>query len=206
MVAGPSENSGFAANVNRGLRATDPDRDVVVLNSDVEALPGWLACLQYAAVPRRGRRHRRRAAAVPRRAHPVRRDRPQPRRARVVRPPLPLQARATGAPPCMTSPALAVTGACMYVRREVLERIGLLDERYPMAYEDVDWCLRAWQAGFRVLYFPAARLVHHESVTRGTERGRARARVPAAVLGALARLLRRARTCGRPKAGCGSPT
>ena len=68
-------------------------------------------------------------------------------------------------------PALAVTGACMYVRREVIERVGLLDEGYPMAYEDVDWCLRAWQAGFRVLYFPAARLVHHESVTRGTDVG-----------------------------------
>ncbi len=59
----------------------------------------------------------------------------------------------------------------MYVRREVIERIGLLDERYAMAYEDVDWCLRAWRAGFGVLYFPAARLVHHESVTRGTELG-----------------------------------
>jgi GT2 family glycosyltransferase len=36
----------------------------------------------------------------------------------------------------------------MYVRRELIEQIGLLDERYAMAYEDVDWCLRAWQAGF----------------------------------------------------------
>jgi glycosyltransferase involved in cell wall biosynthesis len=40
-----------------------------------------------------------------------------------------------------------------------------------MAYEDVDWCLRAWQAGFRVLYYPAASLFHHESVTRGTDLG-----------------------------------
>ncbi|HTA35143.1 MAG TPA: glycosyltransferase, partial [Solirubrobacteraceae bacterium] len=68
-------------------------------------------------------------------------------------------------------PALAVTGACMYVRREVIARIGAFDERYAMAYEDVDWCLRAWQAGFRVLYFPSAQLVHHESLTRGTEQG-----------------------------------
>ena len=44
-----NENRGFAANVNRGLRAADAERDVVVLNSDVEARPGWLACLQYAA-------------------------------------------------------------------------------------------------------------------------------------------------------------
>ncbi|HEY2536300.1 MAG TPA: glycosyltransferase, partial [Solirubrobacteraceae bacterium] len=42
-------NGGFAANVNRGLRATRPERDVVVLNSDVQALPGWLQGLQYAA-------------------------------------------------------------------------------------------------------------------------------------------------------------
>ena len=33
------------------------------------------------------------------------------------------------------------------------------DEAYPMAYEDVDWCLRAWQAGFRVIYAPSAMLV-----------------------------------------------
>ena len=40
-----------------------------------------------------------------------------------------------------------------------------------MAYEDVDLCLRAWQAGFRTLYWPAAELGHLESVTRGTEVG-----------------------------------
>src|SRR5271155_2556180 len=59
----------------------------------------------------------------------------------------------------------------MYVRREVIERVGLMDERYPMAYEDVDWCLRTWQAGYRVLYFPAASLYHRESLTRGTDVG-----------------------------------
>jgi len=42
------QNEGFAANANRGLRASDPERDVIVLNSDIEALPGWLECLQYA--------------------------------------------------------------------------------------------------------------------------------------------------------------
>src|ERR1039457_1032490 len=42
-------NRGFAANTNRGLRASDPERDILVLNSDIEALPSWLECLQYAA-------------------------------------------------------------------------------------------------------------------------------------------------------------
>src|SRR3954454_11125751 len=48
VIAG-DHNSGFAANVNRGLRASAAERDVVLLNSDVEARQGWLACLQHAA-------------------------------------------------------------------------------------------------------------------------------------------------------------
>src|SRR3954447_3094903 len=43
------ENVGFAANANRGIGAADPQHDVVLLNTDVVALKGWLACLQYAA-------------------------------------------------------------------------------------------------------------------------------------------------------------
>ncbi len=68
----------------------------------------------------------------------------------------------------------------MYIKRDVIERIGPFNEDYPMAYEDVDLCLRAWQAGFRVLYWPAAELYHLESVTRGLwvgERERASQRV-----------------------------
>jgi GT2 family glycosyltransferase/glycosyltransferase involved in cell wall biosynthesis len=169
VIAG-EENRGFAANVNRGLRASDPERDVVVLNSDIEALPSWLECLQYAA-------HRYDDVGIvgPQLQYPdgriqfggtVRnRDAPQWFDHRYRFKP------AGWGPADQTSPALAATGACMYVRREVIERVGLLDERYAMAYEDVDWCLRAWQAGFEVTYFPAAQLVHHESVTRGTDLG-----------------------------------
>ncbi len=56
-----------------------------------------------------------------------------------------------------------------------------------MAYEDVDWCLRAWQAGFRVLYFPSAQLVHHESVTRGTEVRASASSPPSACSGSAGR-------------------
>jgi GT2 family glycosyltransferase/glycosyltransferase involved in cell wall biosynthesis len=164
------QNSGFAANANRGLRASDPERDVVVLNSDIEALPSWLACLQYAAY-----RYDDGGIVGAQLQYPdgriqfggTVRNRDQPEwfdhRYR-------FKPHGWG-PAEQASPALAVTGACMYVRRELIERVGLLDERYAMAYEDVDWCLRAWQAGFRVLYFPSAQLVHHESVTRGTDVG-----------------------------------
>jgi glycosyltransferase involved in cell wall biosynthesis len=171
VVVASERNSGFAANADRGIAASDPARDVVVLNSDVEALPGWLECLQYGAYGHEG------GAGIvgAQLQYPdgrtqfggTVRNREQPQwfdhRYR-FKPP--------GWGPADTpSFALAVTGACMYVRREVIERIGAFDERYSMAYEDVDWCLRAWQAGLRVLYFPSAQLVHHESLTRGTELG-----------------------------------
>ncbi len=164
-------NSGFAANANRGIAASDRERDVVVLNSDVETLPSWLECLQYGAYGHEG------GAGIVggQLQYPdgriqfggtVRnRDQPQwfDHRYRF---------KPHGWGPADTpGPALAVTGACMYVRRDTIERIGAFDERYAMAYEDVDWCLRAWQAGIRVLYFPSAQLIHHESVTRGAELG-----------------------------------
>ncbi len=163
-------NSGFAANVNRGLRATLPERDVVVLNSDVQALPGWLEGLQYAAyrdadVGIVGAQLLYPDGRIQFGGTIRNRDAPEWFDHRYRFKP------GDWGPAAQTSPALAVTGACMYVRREVIERVGMLDERYPMAYEDVDWCLRAWQAGYRVRYFPIARLVHHESLTRGTTQG-----------------------------------
>jgi hypothetical protein len=48
------------------------------------------------------------------------------------------------------------------VRREVLEQIGLLDEGYFMYSEELDWCRRMKAAGWRVVYLPAARVIHHE--------------------------------------------
>jgi len=61
----------------------------------------------------------------------------------------------------------AVTGACMMVRRSVFEQLGGFDERYPVAFNDLDFCLRLGEAGYRVLYTPHAELTHFESVTRG---------------------------------------
>ncbi len=53
-----------------------------------------------------------------------------------------------------------VTGACILIRREVIEEVGLLDENYFMYYEDVDLCYRARKKGFRVLYFPGTHVYH----------------------------------------------
>jgi GT2 family glycosyltransferase/glycosyltransferase involved in cell wall biosynthesis len=160
--------AGFAVNANRGLRVATGD--VVLLNNDVIAHKGWLERLQYWAyrVPRHG-------IVGPKLLYPDNR----------------IQSagsyRNLGAPewfdhryrfaPSEHGPAnvpwfaLGMTGACIYVKRAVIDDIGLLDEGYAMAYEDIDWCLRAWEAGWQVVYYPRASLTHLESVSRGTVAG-----------------------------------
>jgi GT2 family glycosyltransferase len=64
---------------------------------------------------------------------------------------------------------LAVTGACQMMRKEVFLQLGGYDERFRLSFSDVVLCLEAWKAGFRVVYTPYARLVHHESFTRKRE-------------------------------------
>jgi hypothetical protein len=53
-----------------------------------------------------------------------------------------------------------VSGAALCIRRAALEQIGLLDERYFMYCEDVDWCYTAGLAGWKVMYFPDAVITH----------------------------------------------
>ena len=55
-----------------------------------------------------------------------------------------------------------VSGVAMMIRREVMDKIGLLDEFYFAYWEDVDYCFRARKAGFRVVYVPNAIIEHHE--------------------------------------------
>ncbi len=53
-----------------------------------------------------------------------------------------------------------ISGAAMLIRRSVIDQVGSLDEGFTWGYEDVDFCLRARRAGWRVHYVPAARVVH----------------------------------------------
>jgi len=54
-----------------------------------------------------------------------------------------------------------VSGSCLLTKREVFEKIGLLDEIFFMYVEDVDFCYRAKKAGFSVHYFPEVVIIHH---------------------------------------------
>jgi len=60
----------------------------------------------------------------------------------------------------------AVTGACLAVRKDVFDELGGFDPEFPVNYNDVDLCLRAREAGYRVIYEPAAVLRHDECQTR----------------------------------------
>lgn len=61
------------------------------------------------------------------------------------------------------------SGACLYLKRDVLNQIGYLDEVFSPAYwEDTDICFRARSAGFRVVYEPTAEVIHLEGATAGS--------------------------------------
>ena len=166
-------NEGFARTVNAGIALLGPDEDAVFLNNDTLAHHGWLEHLQAAAYLDQGI-----GILGP----------------KLLYPDGTIQSagtyRAGGAhqswfdhyyrlmpsdhPPAnVTREVLAVTGACMYVKRSVLDAIGPLDPGFAMAFEDVDYCLRGRQKGFEIVYCPDAILTHLEAHTRG-ERKEAR--------------------------------
>jgi tetratricopeptide (TPR) repeat protein len=63
----------------------------------------------------------------------------------------------------------AVTGACMMCRRSTFAAAGGFDEQLAVAYNDVDFCLKLMQQGYRNVYLPHAVLYHYESKSRGYE-------------------------------------
>ena len=65
-----------------------------------------------------------------------------------------------------------VSGACQIIRREAIEDVGLLDERFFLYWEDVDWCKRMWKEGWKVTYLPRAAVQH--TVGGSSERNLAR--------------------------------
>lgn len=71
---------------------------------------------------------------------------------------------------CLLQEFTAVTAACMLTSRAAFLSVGGFDEEnLPIAYNDIDYCLRLREAGLRILWTPHAELVHHESMTRGNE-------------------------------------
>ena len=60
----------------------------------------------------------------------------------------------------------AVTAACVMIRKEVFEEVGGFEEGYPLAFNDVDLCLKIRKHGYLIVWTPFAELYHYESITR----------------------------------------
>lgn len=63
----------------------------------------------------------------------------------------------------------AVTAACLMMRKSVFQEINGFDERFAIAFNDVDLCMRIRKAGYLIVWTPYAELYHHESISRGYE-------------------------------------
>ncbi len=63
----------------------------------------------------------------------------------------------------------AVTGACQMFRRDVFEQVGDYNEELAVGFNDADFCLRVWEAGYRTIFTPYAELYHYEFTSRGRE-------------------------------------
>lgn len=170
LVRSP-RNGGFAYGNNQALRTALGREAVLLLNPDAEVSPGALGRLLGAL-----RAHPEAGVVGPRLLRAdgslhlaCRRSFPSPlvsfyRLAGLARafPRSPLFGRynLTHLDPDQPGEVDSVCGACMLVRREALDQVGGLDERFFMYGEDLDWCWRMREAGWTVRYAPAATVQH----------------------------------------------
>ena len=77
------------------------------------------------------------------------------------RPDDPRAGRYAAADYAIERPVEGLLGACLMLRRQAVEQVGLLDERFVMYCEEVDWCIRLRRAGWELWYSPAAQVLHH---------------------------------------------
>jgi GT2 family glycosyltransferase len=167
-------NRGFAATVNVGLRyALDEGADGLLVNADIEfAWPGWLEAMQT-----RTDTLGRPAAVVG---------------ARLLFPEGTLQHAGVyfsllnrdffhrfrygpaDLPEALVPTRCPVTAALMLIRHDCLDSVGLFDEEFGMAYEDVDYCLRVFASGRECVYEPAAVASHLEKAFRDRPTAQAR--------------------------------
>ncbi len=181
-----AENRGFAGGNNEGMRllglagdtpTSSPGEAVLLLNADAEVEPGAIATMveHMAAHPEVG-------VIGPRLRFADGSKQPSRRRFPTVGtlfwestvlerwwPGNPWARRYHRAdrPDDVEQEVDWLVGACLLVRAEAIRQAGLLDEGYFLYFEELEWCRRIRQAGWKIVYLPAAQAVHHEG--RSTE-------------------------------------
>lgn len=165
------ENRGFATAVNQGIRASD-SQYVLCLNPDCLLEPDTLRFTREALEQNE---HAGMAGALilnpdGSEQRGCRRDLPDVRNSALylsglsrVFPKRYRRLNFTGESlPAEPAEVPAISGAFMLVRREAISRVGLMDEAYFLHGEDLDWCRRFRDAGYKILFVPHARLTHHQ--------------------------------------------
>ncbi|MDD5720797.1 MAG: glycosyltransferase [Candidatus Krumholzibacteria bacterium] len=165
------ENRGFAAAANAGLR-TVSEPFALILNADIEFRNDAPRLLADALEARPNA-----ALACPRLLRPDGSEQaaavPEPTlfgelvSRSLARHLLRVSANEVSAVP-------GIVGPCMAVRRDRLERVGLLDEQFFFFFEETDWCRRIRNAGLEVLYVPTANVIHLQGVSANRRPIRAR--------------------------------
>jgi GT2 family glycosyltransferase len=166
------ENEGFSRTVNVGLRrALETGRDAVLVNADIEFLePGWLERM-HARTDTQGRP----AAVVGARLlypngliqhagiflSPLHRD-------WLHR----FQYGPADLPEAQVPTRCPVTAALQLIRYETLQQVGVYDENYKMCFEDLDYCLRVFEARLECIYEPTVVATHREKFFRGKADGK----------------------------------
>jgi len=158
------ENQGFSHAVNVGLRwASDYNYDAVLVNADMEFFSDtWLSALSEAAYTEEADvvgglllypsgliQHAGIYFSVITRFYD--------HIYRFAPPDLPAAQKMRVCP---------VTGALQYIKHDTIRRVGFYDEDFKLGWEDVDYCLRVFQAGGKCLYTPHALAIHYESTFR----------------------------------------
>jgi N-acetylglucosaminyl-diphospho-decaprenol L-rhamnosyltransferase len=191
-------NIGFSAANNLALRSSSADA-VLLLNPDTEVYAGTLdaGLARLGADPAIGMVGVKLVTGSGELDHACKRSFPTPLSALAHFTGLGRRAGASGALSQYRATALgddepgevdAVNGAFMLCRAEAVREIGLLDEGYWLYMEDLDWCHRFWDAGWKVFYEPAGTALH---VKGGSSAGRRAPRQEVAFHRGMGRFYRR---------------
>jgi len=160
-------NVGVSKGWNQGIRAVNPANDIVVLNSDIVAEENWLFKLNQAAykdptiglVGCRIKGTKNNNGDLLHTGALIKRDGMGEENEWGI----PLKDYGQ----CQVNRKVQiVVGACMYIKRQVLDAVGLFDEDYTPAYfEDSDMCLKVTKAGYKVFYCGEVTLLHEHGAT-----------------------------------------
>jgi GT2 family glycosyltransferase len=142
------ENLGFSKGHNKIMKLYK-DHDIVLLNNDVEVPFGWLSTLSHCM-------EKRKLGAVS----------PAIKVANGLDVGAVLDARARGRSIIngYTKPDW-ITGSCLFIARDTINKIGMLDENFSMYYEDVDYCLKMRKAGIKFECIRDTVITHNDSTS-----------------------------------------